>query len=479
MIRRLTLQDVGPVRGLELDLAPRMNVLTGDNGLGKSFVLDVSWWVLTASWAGEKAFPFRPPPEDDRADPEAKPEDGAREGVTIPEIVAELAPRVATSQRDRHSSVRGVWSWESQEWARSAPAADSPSLPRSLVVYARIDGSYAVWDSHYVEGGAGASAAIVLHPAEVWDGKEVIDPEVHGGKRTVIAGLIADLVSWQQRASSRELESLRRVLHALSSPDEPFVLGEPTRVHLRDRRDIPTLVTSYGVVPVTHASAGVRRVLSLAYLLVWAFTEHLKAAKQRRLKPTQDVVILIDEPEMHLHPAWQRVFLPAVLRAVGMIAPNAGVQLLTSTHAPMVLASLESVFVEQHDDLFVFSRDGVAVRAREIPFDKEGDASSWLASDVFGRVGGRSREAKLAVDAAMDFMAGREAQSRARLGEFLERMRSLPADELSWLASVADESLALVERIHEALKHVLPGHDDLWAQWTLVHRPTGAKNATR
>jgi len=31
------------------------------------------------------------------------------------------------------------------------------------------------------------------------------------------------------------------------------------------------------------------------------------------------------------------------------------------------------------------------IRANELPFGKEGDVSNWLASEVFGRVGGRSR----------------------------------------------------------------------------------------
>ena len=29
---------------MEMELAPRLNLITGDNGLGKSFLLDVAWW---------------------------------------------------------------------------------------------------------------------------------------------------------------------------------------------------------------------------------------------------------------------------------------------------------------------------------------------------------------------------------------------------------------------------------------------------
>lgn len=42
MLKRLELENVGPAPRMELNLAPRLNLVTGDNGLGKSFLLDVA-----------------------------------------------------------------------------------------------------------------------------------------------------------------------------------------------------------------------------------------------------------------------------------------------------------------------------------------------------------------------------------------------------------------------------------------------------
>jgi len=39
ILQMITLAGVGPAEELELDLAPRLNVITGDNGLGKTFLL--------------------------------------------------------------------------------------------------------------------------------------------------------------------------------------------------------------------------------------------------------------------------------------------------------------------------------------------------------------------------------------------------------------------------------------------------------
>src|SRR5438045_721813 len=50
MLEYLHLKNVGPAPEMEMELAPRLNLITGDNGLGKSFLLDVVWWALTRRW---------------------------------------------------------------------------------------------------------------------------------------------------------------------------------------------------------------------------------------------------------------------------------------------------------------------------------------------------------------------------------------------------------------------------------------------
>lgn len=313
MISHLTLKDVGPARDLRFDFAPRLNVLTGDSGCGKSFVLDVLWFALTETWAGEMAFPFRPPEDGDGAD---------------------VDPRIECM-----GSAGGyacwIWAW-AQKWV-----CGQNNIPRGVVIYVRGDGTYAV------SGGCPDDDLVVAHD-ELWRGRK--GPDARGGQRVVIGGLIEDLVRWQQRPSSPEFGAFCKVLALLSAPDAPMTLSEPTRVHLRDRKDIPTVTTPHGVVPVTLAAAGMKRALSLAYLLVWAWTENKKLVKARRCAPMGNVVLLIDEPEQHQHPAWQRSFLPAVLRAACALAPEARVKVFAATHSSPVLASLDFAM----DALFPF-----------------------------------------------------------------------------------------------------------------------------
>ena len=58
----LEMSGVGPVSKLIFSPGSRLNIVTGDNSLGKSFLLDVIWWALTGKWVGERASHLTEPP---------------------------------------------------------------------------------------------------------------------------------------------------------------------------------------------------------------------------------------------------------------------------------------------------------------------------------------------------------------------------------------------------------------------------------
>lgn len=58
MLKSLELHAVGPAPHLgPIEFAERLNLLTGDNGLGKTFILDTAWWALTGTWPDRPAWP--------------------------------------------------------------------------------------------------------------------------------------------------------------------------------------------------------------------------------------------------------------------------------------------------------------------------------------------------------------------------------------------------------------------------------------
>ncbi|NET57946.1 MAG: AAA family ATPase [Symploca sp. SIO2E6] len=57
-LKFLEIQGVGPANQLAFQPGNRLSLITGDNGLGKTFLLDCAWWALTGKWAGLQAYPL-------------------------------------------------------------------------------------------------------------------------------------------------------------------------------------------------------------------------------------------------------------------------------------------------------------------------------------------------------------------------------------------------------------------------------------
>jgi AAA domain, putative AbiEii toxin, Type IV TA system len=407
MLKSLHLKNVGLAPDLRVDWAERINLIAGDNGLGKSFLLDLAWWALTRTWAGQVALPA---PENRKPTIE----------YVVKGVAKTAAPVVSTFRR------------EDQSWPLKQAR---PTMP-GIVIYIRIDGGFSVWDParNYWRDDPGRPAAYHFKADEVWDG---LDLE---GKR-VCEGLERDWVSWQE-GHKPQFQVLEAVLRVLSPIGEPLKAGPPKRMFIGEGRDRPTLLVGNQTVPIALASAGVRRVLALAYFLVWAWHEHRAAAKLLGKSPENRFVLLFDEPETHLHPRWQRTVLPSLLEAIDVMRGPGGraPQLLVATHAPLVTASLEPFFESTKDDLIHLSLDNGQVSVEQGAWATQGDASSWLVSETFGLLQARSVDAEQAIEAAEAFMRGE---------------RTLPPT----LRSKRD--------IHLALQKLLPPSDPFWPRWLI------------
>ena len=194
--------------------------------------------------------------------------------------------------------------------------------------------------------------------------------------------MIRDWTTWQLGGGDA-FDQLKRVVQCLSSsPDAPLEIGELRPLNVNDARDYPTLVMPYGQqVPVVHASAGIRRIIALAYLLVWAWREHLTACELTNTSPAKRIIFLIDEIEAHLHPRWQRTVLAALLGVMDTLTGNDGVQsqLLAVTHSPLILASAETHFNPEQDGIWAFEQVGSNVTFEQCSWLRRVDTGNWLA----------------------------------------------------------------------------------------------------
>lgn len=417
MLESVHLSNVGPAPSMQMKLAPRLNLITGDNGLGKSFLLDVAWWALTRKWPHDlnaaltSGYPARP------TDP--------RKPATIE---FQLTSKVTSVVYQSHYVPRD------EAWQGKPGRPWNPGL----VIYAHADGGFSIWDParNYWKRRGNVDVqerlpGYVLAPKDVWDGLTV---DIDGRPTLVCKGLLADWASWiLQRGESAE--RMQEIVNRLAAEGESMRVGPLTRLSVNDARDVPSIIMPYGSpVPILCASSGIRRVVGLAYMLMWSWNEHVRAAELLGEERTRQVVMLFDEIESHLHPRWQRTILRSLLHVADSLHESARVQLVTATHSPLILASAEPFFDASTDAWFDLDFEGGQVVLRNRPFVRRGEVSNWLISDAFDLKSPRSLEAERAIDAALAVLRDHDAPwSEVEAADVKLRDARLPDIDPFWV----------------------------------------------
>jgi hypothetical protein len=422
MLHHIAMEGIGPASSMRIDLGPRLNLIAGDNGLGKTFLLDIAWWAITQTWAGEVIRPSRSSP---KGGPARRPRPFELD-VAVTDERGNLWPL-----NPQFDSIR-------QQWQIARRRLPSPGI----MLYGRVDGGFGVWDAlrndPFGVDESGRSLSFLFRSEQVWNG--LTGPE----KNVVCLGLLQDWISWQN-TNDPAFGQLNAALHELSPPEGPrLVPGKPTRVSLADVRVVPTLKQPYGDVPITLASAGMKRIVALAYLLVWAVREHLQAAAFLGMEPHPSIVVLIDEIEAHLHPKWQRAILRALLATTQALAGNARVQIIVTTHSPFVPLSVETL-VNENDRLWDLDLVDDDVKLSLRPWEVRGDATAWATSNLFDLKSVRSREGEAAIHA---------------LEAVTKRATVDPT-------SVTDEEIAAVDGM---LAKAMSALDPIYARWHAFKR---------
>ncbi len=249
MLKRLHLENVGPASVMDVEFADRLNVFTGDNGLGKSFLLDVAWWFI-----GKHI---------DQPLPSGYA--GARSLINL---------EIYRSGREQLETYQMEFNAQQQNWFGSKSFSVLPDWV--LGIYLTSDGNFSIFDSLRTVAPGTISEAQVYSLSflsdDLWNGLEL--------DNTVLCnGLITDWVRWQNQPDQTTFDLFWQVVSRLFPAHEQPRPGPTTRLSLRDVRDIPTIQLPYGQVPITHLSARMQRILSLAYSLVWAWYENRQASK--------------------------------------------------------------------------------------------------------------------------------------------------------------------------------------------------------
>lgn len=203
-----------------------------------------------------------------------------------------------------------------------------------------------------------------------------------------------------------ELDAARKaVSKALGNYNEPYADGTPPQLFITHTAtpDIP--------LSLQQLSDGYRTMLALVMDLARRMA--LAAQKYKNeIKNALDypAIVLIDEVELHLHPAWQQRVLPSLLE----IFPNT--QFIVTTHSPQIISSIEP----KH--LRILSQNRVSLPSSST----YGAESQRVLEEVFGVTARYSEnEAKKALDAYFELIHKGEYESeqakeyRSKLDEWL------------------------------------------------------------
>ena len=308
MLNTLQISGVGPLKDTEICFNRDINILTGPKGLGKSFLLDVAWWSLTQTWArGVMAVPFQ----------------------------AKDTPSITYSYTtEQHKDYKGTGFFSSidQQWTTPNDHISNSSI----VIYAGANGNFSVYDPIRNSKRIGC---FDFTPKQVLYGLTAND-----GKTQLCNGLLYDVAFWQN-SGNNSFRDLRKIVSKFGNlHSEVIQMGCLVRDGF-SVSDMPSICLSYDDnIPFIYAPESIKRIITFLYMLVWALSEHKIACKRLGVKPTKNIIFLIDGIEICTPVQWEYHLVSTVLELVydlpmqdGANKSYASAQLIASTDSPAVL----------------------------------------------------------------------------------------------------------------------------------------------
>lgn len=359
-LEQLKIENFRGFESLTLDFHPEVTVLVGANGSGKTTVLEAIVLVLAnllapSTTQGRPTVPFnatdyRPGTHRSAIYLELGPEN-QRTGLGVV-LEVERHPNGRFKQSEEHYDHQGLERYyEDSTSRRSVPIAcyydverharDSTPRSRDAIYRTPRDAWNDAWNA---KAGFHELFQWIREREDIENATRVDKPEA---------------VDFQLNAVRQAIEALlpayrRPRVHRPSDP-EPFGINKPSL----------TVEKAGQMLAFDQLSHGERQLVALA----GDIARRLAIANPENEDPLLgEGIVLIDEPDLHLHPDWQAKVIPALRRTF----PN--VQLVVTTHSLIVLSYVPSECVRLLEDFQLV----------EPPAPTEGREPNALASEVYG-----------------------------------------------------------------------------------------------
>ena len=158
--------------------------------------------------------------------------------------------------------------------------------------------------------------------------------------------------------------------------------------------------------------------------LVGDIARRLSIANPLRLNPLDgEGIVLIDEIDLHLHPAWQRMIVPRLRE----VFPN--VQFIISTHSPQVISEIEA----QNLRIMSIEENNLSVH---IPKQAYGLTSQEILQEIMGD-GGRNKNVIQQIDKIFELIdAEKFQQAKCEIRKLKDKLGGIIPDIIEAEATI-------------------------------------------
>lgn len=336
--------------GLTLDLHPRLNVIVADNGQGKTAVLDA-----IASVLGPFVGAF---------------DEGKDRGFAVDDIrliSAVSGNRMEFASGGTRAEVNGRIAGQPTCWARSlaGPRSRTTWKESKLVVEWAEALQHAVRSELDEQANPANLPLVAYYPTDrLWNIRRLPYRKIPRTSRTVgythclesgsdfhlmadwfrywsIASLDRKLTAhqngeeWTPNEADLALAAIKDSINACLRPS-----GWGNIQFSVEKQEIVASHGDFGTLPVGMLSDGIRAILTLTADI--AFRAVKLNPHQGAQAPAQARgIVMVDEIDLHLHPGWQQLILPALTDTF----PN--IQFIVTTHSPQVLSTVASESIRE------------------------------------------------------------------------------------------------------------------------------------
>lgn len=347
VLKRISVNDIGPFEGLTINFDPNWNILLGDNGVGKSSIIK----AIAIAILGEESKSYA-----QRIIKAGKP----NSTITLESGRATYTTKLFRKNGEaRVESIPGR-AFEAEGWLAVAfPPLRTMSWTRP---------------SSAETGTTGRERPTTDDLLPVIRGEA--DPRLDNLKQWIVNVdyRIKDARSRKQDATVHErlLKDFFSVVGQLTKGSTNSTTG--TKIEFKEvnpaTKEI-TVITDDGELPIEALSQGMTSLIGWVGILLQRMYEVY--GKDDNDPKQRYALVLMDEIDAHLHPAWQQ----SLIRRLSRIFPN--VQFIATTHSPLIVGGMKP------EQIIRFARDGNKVVTYTINEEMTiGRADQILSSDLFG-----------------------------------------------------------------------------------------------